>query len=197
MLDYSSVGKKNHVVNPSRRPKRLSQNSNTPYYKEIYALEIKEVFDVLLETKRPQLWKYSDWSEYTPGTLYQRVCWGCRFLLDHLDPVGKYATLREAIEISPVPIKEPIGLGIRFKRNYDPETLKHNPRFFLSKKVDDFKELCDIIDEYLKDETRTQPLDLPCLLITTDQQRIKDQYGTINSIIMNIDDKHIKVVKLI
>lgn len=197
MLDYSSVDHRKSCDKKSFRPSHLSKNSNLPYYKEIYAIEIREVFDKILETKKPYLWKYSEWSEYKPSTLYCRVSSGAKYLIDHLDPDGRYAHLRECVDIGPVPSSNPIGLGIRFKRSIDPETLKHDPRRFLPKTIDDYKELIKLIDEYLNDNNRNEPFDIGCILLPEQQESLMIQYSTLNNVIMNVDSKHIKIVKLV
>jgi hypothetical protein len=198
MIDYNSVNHRTIFNKKSLRPKHLSKNSNLPYYKEIYAIEIREVFDKIIETKKPYLWKYSEWSEYKPTTLYQRVCCGAKFLIDHLDPDGKYSYLRDCVDIGPVPnSKNPIGLGIRFKRCIDPETMRHDPKRFMPKNISDLKEVILIIDDYLQDSNRHEPLDIPCVLLLEHQEVLINQYAALNNVIMNVDSKHIKIVKLV
>lgn len=198
MIDYNSVNYKETSYKKSLRPSHYSKNSNLPYYKEIYAVELREVFDKILETKRPYLWKYEEWSEYKPNTLAQRVRCAIKFLIDHLDPDGKYAYLRDCVDIGPVPnAKKAIGLGIRFKRSIDPETLRHDPKRFMPKNISDFKEVISIIDDYLKDEMRHEALDIPCVLLPEHQETLITQYSSLNNVIMNIDNKHVKIVKLI
>ena len=78
----------------SKRPLTWGRKSNSAYYKQSYALEIKKDIDHQLETKEDIIYSYRIWCEgphaVSTTTLYLRVNMSIRYLIDKLDVDGKY-----------------------------------------------------------------------------------------------------------
>lgn len=197
--NYTSVGPIKFNKKKPIRPKGFSRRSNTPYYKEIYALKIKAVCDSILETHRPQLWLYRDWPEYKPNTLYQLVSYGLLYLTDNLDPSGKYLSLKNVLKIHPMPKNKPLGLAIYIRRDVNPSTLEVDPRAFLPREFDDDgRELTQMIQEYLADENNKAPFELNTVITPKVQERIHSQLIPLEGAITYIiDDEHVKIIKLV
>lgn len=198
--DFNSIGPNGFKSQKKiLRPKKFSYTSNTPYYREMYAIQMREVLDNIYATKRPQLWKYSDWPDYKPTTLYQRASYGLLFLVDHMDPDGKYLALKTVLRIHPVPKKDSIGLAIYIRRDIDVNTLDVNPRAFLPRHFDEEgKEILSMIDSYLTNSDRKEPFEINCILTPKVIGLIQAQLFPLEgSIIFNVDECHVKIVKLI
>jgi len=83
--------------------------TNAPYYKEKFALELKIVLDEMLTILESghsfvcKVYQYKHFSNYTPSTIYARIIQSKMFLLDKLDPIGKYKLFLENVEIKREP----------------------------------------------------------------------------------------------
>src|SRR4051812_14140417 len=67
-----------------KRPKGWSRKSNATYYKEIYAKQMKESVDKMIETGNRLVYKYEVWcneddGNMSPGTLYLRINQSIRY----------------------------------------------------------------------------------------------------------------------
>lgn len=83
-----------------RRPGYTSRSSNYPYYKEQYALDVKDIIDKMIETKQAFFIPYTRFPHYSKATIKARVIQGFEFLADHLDtPDKNYAKFREYCRI--------------------------------------------------------------------------------------------------
>ena len=77
------------------------------YYKEKFGLEFKAVLDSILETIATskttfivKVYQYKDFPEFTPATIYARINQSRMYLIDKMDPEGKYKQLLENIQIT-------------------------------------------------------------------------------------------------
>lgn len=68
----------------------FGRNIDKPYYKKKYALGVKEVLDWMMEHKKPRKWVYADFPSTNKASLYQKIMQGKEFLLDNMDPDGRY-----------------------------------------------------------------------------------------------------------
>lgn len=74
----------------SLRPKPLGKAKNKPYYRQTYALEFREVFEEFMADKARRIYYYKDFPKYSNNTLYLKIMQSREYLLDNLDPEGKY-----------------------------------------------------------------------------------------------------------
>jgi hypothetical protein len=99
----------------STKPAGWSHRSNAPYYKKVYALEIKEAIDAMIQTGENIIYYYSQWCTPETGvssqTLYNRVNQSIRFLVEPqngLDKAGIYERWYDSVKVERVR-----GLGVR------------------------------------------------------------------------------------
>src|SRR5205823_4714999 len=68
------------------------KKKNAPYYREKFALEIRNVLDILKKTfPQPFVYRYERFPEFSSRTIYLRIYQSKKYLLEHLDPTGAYA----------------------------------------------------------------------------------------------------------
>jgi len=95
---------------PSKRPAGWSRRSRATYYTEEYAMQVKRVLDNILQDKQDRLWRYEDWKQFSPTTVYLRINQSLRYLLDYMDADGRYKKLMSTLEI----YRDRSAKGIRF-----------------------------------------------------------------------------------
>lgn len=87
----------------SERPPGWSKHSNAPYYKKIYADQLKPQIDKMIETGNSIIFYYSRWCNdetmMSRDTLYQRINQSLMYILVKMDPDKKYAQWRERVDI--------------------------------------------------------------------------------------------------
>jgi len=86
----------------SNRPHGWSRHSNAPYYKEIYAIQMKKEIDKMIQSGNSLTFRYNIWCTedgMTPNTLYTRINQSIRYLCEKLDPDGKYKRWYEIVKI--------------------------------------------------------------------------------------------------
>lgn len=104
------------ITKTESRPQGWSRRSNASYYKQSFAEEIKVLIDGMLESRKDIILRYSSYclpdvrNGISKNTLYLRVNQSVKFLLDKLDPDGKYMAWYRAVKIKITPA----GIEIRF-----------------------------------------------------------------------------------
>lgn len=101
-----------HVVH--NKPLGWSRRSNAPYFKEEYALQLKEVVDQMLIDRQDVCYSYDDYLKHygiARETLYLRINQSKRYLLEFLDPDKIYAKFFERAQINR---ERGIGVTIKF-----------------------------------------------------------------------------------
>lgn len=95
-----------------KQPEGYSPDSETPYYKESYALDFKKYFDRLIAKPDKQLVISPDKLRISVSTLQGRFYQAKKYLIDHLDPTGIYKKHSRNIKIS----RTPISLVLSYQR---------------------------------------------------------------------------------
>lgn len=107
-------------LKPSNKKRRgVSSLTLMPYYKERFALEFKMwVDEMMAEFDRGELldrlFAYSDFPSLSHNTLYIKVNQSKLYLLDQLDPDGKYKRFLQLVSIT-----RDRGVGVRISYNRD------------------------------------------------------------------------------
>lgn len=83
-------------LNGINKKKAVKGTSNWPYYREGYAREMKAVIDRLVSTRATQVINCAH-EQFNTHTI--RISQSLSYLLDHLDPDGKYKQLRAHFSI--------------------------------------------------------------------------------------------------
>ncbi len=110
------------LVVHAKKPKGWCRKSNAPYFKEVYATQIKRDIDKMIadEGKSSITYRFAIWcgedSSMSPRTLYARINQSIRYLIERMDtPEGKYAKWYETVRLE---TKHRVGIVI----NYIPGT---------------------------------------------------------------------------
>lgn len=173
-----------------KRPRTSSKMSNFSYYREPFGLQMKVALDTMMETRRDCIWRYSNYPELSPSSLYQRINQSLNFLLREMDHEGKYAAIRDMIVISRKDNKSGIVMAfIRDKlegREFKPDFIGEE------EKVLQWREE---IDKFLDDPDKTV-LHLKNLALTYGEiQTIQNSFLGVEGIICVVTEREIKVVK--
>jgi hypothetical protein len=80
--------------------KLLGKKVSDPYYNEASALSIKAMVDEMIEDECDRRIEQEDFPEYKLRTLRQKLYSGLQYLVQHMDPTGKYKVFNSRIMIS-------------------------------------------------------------------------------------------------
>jgi len=92
-INPATAAKVVDAIVPSNKPKGWSRKASAPYYKELYASEIKGAFDALMSDPNTDfLYDYKTFESIgiSRTTTYIRVNQSMRYLFERMDPDGKY-----------------------------------------------------------------------------------------------------------
>ena len=176
----------------SERPQGWDRRSTATYYKPRFAREIQPDIDKQIESRKDLLYRYDIWctdeTRISPQTLYARINMASRYLVEKLDPTGKYAMWNaEAI------VRRITGLGIRISV----ESHDHVP---LSAEIVEPKEDApkwkSELEDWLESES-DEPFVKERLALTEDEvKQIKGQFVNMAGVIASVTPVSIRVVKM-
>lgn len=175
-------------VKKAKRPANTSRSGTYSYYRDVFALEIRAVVDQMIERTCDKEFFYSDYPELRPSSIYMRIWQGKKFLLDFLDPDGKYNQVFSMIEIS----REKTGVRLSWLRD------KLMGKQFIARDVtikDKTKQWKDEVEAFLQDRSMST-LHLKRLHLTTDEMMdLESSFNTIEGIDALITENEIKIIK--
>lgn len=187
------------AIVPSNKPKGWSHKASAPYFKEIYGQQMKDIFDALIANPNQDfMYDYKTYAQYglSSTTTYLRVNQSIRYLLEKMDPDGKYQKFYH----EKILIKKERNVGVRicvlpeFRVQTVAEHLAARaviPKFegpAWRKKMEDWLE-------------KAQPGDKPFvqegLALTPEEiQELKDTFIGVRGFICNITSFSIKIVPI-
>jgi hypothetical protein len=181
----------------SDRPSGWSRRSNAPYYKKIYALEIKEAIDAMLLSGEEIIYYYSQWcagdNPVSAQTLYNRANQSIRFLVEPkngMDKDGIYARWYESVAVERVPR---LGVRIRFIAGLSgtdgkkPELVSpREQKPIWHRKMTDWIEDMDNYDPFVKENLALSPEEVV---------EIKVLLSTVKGIQYSVDERHISIIR--
>lgn len=99
------------------KPANWGRKSNAPYYKGFYAEWLKVHIDKMMASTNDLVFRYAVFcgdneAEMTHETLYNQVYQSKRYLLERLDPLGKYKQWDKLVDT-----KKEKGLGVTIRYN--------------------------------------------------------------------------------
>lgn len=97
------------------RPSSYSDSSVATYYKETEGKAMQLVLDKMMEHQLEGFFLPKEKMRMSVTSTYMRFQQGIRYLLDNLDPDGKYRAFRDRIRL----IKADEGLYIKYKKGYN------------------------------------------------------------------------------
>jgi hypothetical protein len=171
-----------------KRPPSVSKLSNFSYYREQFGREQKVALDIMIESKKDIEWKYSEYPELKPASLYQRVYQGLRFVLECLDQEGHYFKYRQMM------VLHKTGTSVRLSwirdllegKTFAPSTVTDREKTY---------EWKDKVEEFIEDR-KQKILHLKNLSLTPEQiQDLQLSFEANEGIMAVISEKEIKIVK--
>ena len=118
-----------------------------PYYKAIFALQFKQVLDELMKDGKPRIYRYKDFPDLKPDTLYLKLTQSKNYLLDHLDTDKKYKEFWDRCMMGK---KRGVGIIIHLRKDImDDGTVAAFTPDLLSDNHDDALKWKDDLEEYL------------------------------------------------
>lgn len=182
------------LVHSHKKPQGWSRRSNAPYYKERYALQLKEVLDAMIEDHQVRLYRYSEWPGMSPQSLYLRINQSIRYLCDCMDtPEHKYARFCETLVLS-----RERNIGVRIEIRNGLETSDHV--FAPSSVVPQYEapRWRQKIETWLEEaEPEHGPLLIENLMLSPDEVReLKLQFAGLQNVQVSITATTIKLLKV-
>ena len=116
--DEATASKIVNMVVTGKKPQGASRRSVWPYYNEKCGKQIRNEADAMIASGNPRICRYETWTGVSPTTLYNRINQSIRYLLDHLDPDGKYKKWNASIFIDRKSNSN--GIMIRFIEGLSP-----------------------------------------------------------------------------
>lgn len=178
-------------------PLDLAQRRNAiqmPYYKHVFGMEMKLVFDTMAadEMKRDFIYRYSAYPKLKPSSLYLKINQSKLYLLDKLDTADyHYRRLAAIIDIDRTRSKS----GIMLCWNRD---LIEGGTAPLPEPVNDdesVKEYIEAIDKFLQDETEPILHLKGIALSGHEMELIQSSLADLTNIAPVVTEREIKLVK--
>jgi len=184
----------------TNKPKNWGRKSQAPYYKEYFALQIKEHADAMLRDKQDRIFRYDIYcgekrEKMSEQTLYNRINQSKRYLLDCLDPAGTYATWDALTNIS---FKGEPGIVIRFKSEFhnvlDGIIAQEHPETIIPKKEESLWRRK--MNLWLEGD-ETKPFIQPDLALTLEEvEKLRSELGELKGIMAVVNAISVKIVRV-
>jgi hypothetical protein len=180
----------NLIVN--KRPVGWGRKSIAPYYKRIFAEQIKKEIDLMIENGAPRVYRYSTWCNengMSPQTLYNRVNQSIRYLIEQMDtPELKYAKWYESVNITR---RSEVGVVIEFipgmREGFSAEEVQpeeHRPMW--RRRLDDWLE-SDNTKPFIEDRLALSPEQIV---------QIKIELEGLSNLQYSVTSDAVKIIKL-
>jgi len=172
-----------------KKPAGWSRRSYSSYFREEYALWIKRELDAMDADKKARAFPYSQWKNSTPNTIYLRVNQAWHYLREYMDPEGKYEKMWHQVKISRVK-----GYGVTLEYKELASDMPMGEVFVPRKDVCKWKKS---IDDYLNDDSRTNPLHITNLILTPDEvKRTTEELSDLSTIQFSVRHNEVKIIKV-
>lgn len=176
------------------RPAGHSKASVSPYYKERFALQLKPWLDKMIENKEDIIFLYSDFNWVSKNSLYLLLNQAFKYLLEHMDPDGKYAELRQIIEVRRAKDTHGMPRGVSFQYAKD---VKLGANQFKGTTMQEMDKWRQEMEEYLESGEVNQPFYRDKLVISrAEREELEDLLSQFADIIYNITANSIKLVRI-
>ena len=176
----------------SPRPAGWSKKSNAPYFKQIYAEEIRAIIDQQIENNKDIVFQYHVWCNklnISKLTLYNRVNQSLLFLFERLDPEGKYKKWYETVAITC-----PSDLGIVIAIIKRDATKSLTAEFIVPRaEMPVWKRE---LDDWLESSDKAPFVKEHLALTKEEMHTLKSQFENLQGIMFEISHNSINLVKL-
>ena len=104
------------VINANPKIKKFQKNEiidKGGYYNEKEAKMLMQHLDDISVDKEDREFRYDDYPQWTPNTIWAKINQAIKYIIDNLDPEGKYTTIRNHVKIS----REETGVQFHWVEN--------------------------------------------------------------------------------
>ncbi len=176
------------------KPSGWGRRSQAPYFKEVFAKQIKIDIDKMIDNGNPLLYRYSlhcnKETGVSKGTLYSRIYQSIRYLLEHMDADKRYRkwadTVRLKRESPGIVIRYITGLSDQTKTGFAAEEIlprDHIPKWRL------------LMEEWLEG-TSVKPFCIEGLVLTAEEiTELRQQLSRLDGIESSISSSSIKIIR--
>lgn len=152
--DAKNVLKKALGTDTYKLERKKQRQQTQPYYKEEYAKELIPILDAIDRDKTSKKLLARDYPRYRLNTIYTRISQSLSYIIDNLDPDGKYKIIRETFRLekkSDRIIFEYIG------------EMKFNEKLILHeyKEESSFEEVREVVEKFIEEGLAGQKVSLP------------------------------------
>lgn len=175
-------------------PPALGKHRNKPYYRHVYGLQFREIYDEFMQSKEKKIWRFNKFPQYSSNTLYLKITQAKEYFLAHLDPDGRYKDFDQCVHTHVVK-----GVGVQMEVRFDilQERVSFNTNPFAPDTVNENTiEWKDRLDKYLETgphydkEFREDKLALD----EEQQSQLRVELCQLKNIAYNVTSSTIKVV---
>ena len=178
------------------KPSHWSARSNAPYYREVFAQLAQKILDRIIQNGRPQIYYYKDFPTTSPNTIYMRFNQGKQYLLDHMDPDGRYSSICQAISIDR---RRGVGIVIALRKDIlDIERQKGNLDMLMPKELSTVNaiEWRDKMERWIEEGNPLVPFHIDGLALSPeDIEALNLELNALPNVCANITPNSIKLVK--
>lgn len=126
--------------NPTK-PRSWNKKTNAPYYREKYGLELKAMLDKMMIDGQHRIFRFDEFPELSKNSLYLKVNQSKLYLLENLDPDGRYAHYLNHVRIRRTRVGVRLSSDTENDGSFMPSTvITINAQDSLREKIDKFLE---------------------------------------------------------
>lgn len=179
-----------------KKPAGWSRHSRATYYGEVYARQIKAIFDGIADDRQDRIFFYASLPQFSAQTIYTRINQSIRYLVDVLDEDGTYRKLRGIIDIHRDRVRKGLRFELRkeFRENLESSSFKP-VEMIPTIEMPKWKQKIETWLE--KSEPGQKPFTLERLALTPDEiKELKEQFMGLTNVISYVAATEIKLVKV-
>lgn len=175
----------------AKKPPGWGIHSSCPYYKKVFADQIKVYVDKMIQTKEPIIFRYATFSNMSAATVYNRVNQSLRFLVEQLDDKDfTYYHWRALVNIRRIS-----GLGVRIeypiellnKDTFQPDTISAESDSPMWRRK---------MDEWLESDNKKKPFSQENMALTPTQvAELREELKPIRGIIASVTSSKILIME--
>ena len=185
----------------SNRPAGWDRKSIAPYYKKVYADDLKVWADKQIACGKPIIYDYATWctpeTGVSPQTLYNRVYQSRRYLLERMDPDKVYDNWQERTRLER---ERGVGVTIRYIAGLGPTDEESDPTANLSPRLAEARSAKPVwlrkLDDWIEDESEVEPFIKEGLALRPEEvTELKVRLAGLKNVEYSISQTFVKAIK--
>lgn len=178
----------------SPRPQGWGRKSTAPYFKKEYAERFRPHIDQQIESKQELVYRYDVWCKtlnISERTLYNQLHQGILFLIEKLDPTGKYAKWWNEVVVDTKTNK--VGIVLSLKKTDINNTLP-KPEFVEPRDMMEVwkRELYD----WMESDSEEPFVKENICLNEEEIRELKNKFESLEGVMADIRSSKVSVIKL-